>query len=274
MSFTIGQTVTMTNNNDGFGAIVLGNHYEVKDVRDNAILITRDAPNSSGSRGWYPVSHFTLKDDAVPVGVTVGTRVRVEGSVEHIGNEVPSGSTGEVVTIDPGGYTNRTASVRLDSDGRRRSVYLRSLVPTSTEPETLVQYRNRFMLAAVDRGARNGGRHVQEVKSTLDDLARMEFIDPTETVEDFQKRIIALAFESKGKYRWCEEPEVFLAEFGLTHLMPMPVKKSITLTVQVEVTGESTFTRQQWRYAARAAVGEVPNSTVRIPVTGTVRNDI
>lgn len=121
-----------------------------------------------------------------------------------------------------------------------------------SDSEALQAYRLDFLVRAHARGAYNGLTHQGQVERALDRLAGMEYLDPSPTLEAFQQRIVTLAMDKKAEHRWCGEPEAFLTEFGLAHLLP--VRKSITVLVTVEVTGDANTTTREWQDRAAALV--------------------
>jgi hypothetical protein len=60
--------------------------------------------------------------------------------------------------------------------------------------------------------------------------------------------------EKKKAHSWCGEPEAYLTEIGLAHLLP--VVKRLTVTIEVPVSGDANWSRRQWREAARKAAAE------------------
>lgn len=109
---------------------------------------------------------------------------------------------------------------------------------------TLESFRLSFLTGAVARGVANGETHSAQVTEALDNLARVEFLEPSKTLEDFQKRIVSLAMDAKGKHKWCGEPEKYLTEIGLKHLLP--VRKSIKVITEVQVSGDPSW--DQYRF--------------------------
>jgi hypothetical protein len=142
------------------------------------------------------------------------------------------------------------------------------------EAETLESFKVSFLTGAIARGVANGATHAQQVEKALERLAGLEYLDPSKTLEDFQKRVVALAMEKKAEHSWCGEPEAYLTEIGLGHLLP--VRKYLTVTLEVEVSGEATWSRRQWREAASEAAKTSLNNgvTVSLPRNTSISNDL
>lgn len=182
---------------------------------------------------------------------TVGTRVRVLHDRARSA-QVLAGDLGTVIGTNP-----EYCDVKMDvsrHDGVTTWGFcdgdLEAFDGVEPEAETLESFRLSFLTGAVARGEANGETHSAQVKDALDDLARLEFLEPSTTLEGFQKRIVRLAMEAKGKHSWCGEPEAFLTEIGLKHLLP--VRRYVKVITEVLVSGEGDWSDS--RFAEQATV--------------------
>lgn len=260
--FPVGSTVTVTN----------AEHGSVFSLGDTLTIVSRQ----DGEGRWDTVraSRGSLEGaiyvgslaSTVPTGPVVGGRVKIR-TAEANGASVSAGDLGTIVEVeDASSYGAPAFYVKMDIEQGTRACYRDKsgadyifhaehveFLPAGEAPAevTLDSFRLSFLTGAVARGERNGGRHPQQVKEALDEFARAEFLDPSKTLEQFQKRVVDHAMSAKGRYSWCGEPEAYLTEIGLAHLLP--VKRTVRVTIDVEVTGEDTWRPSQWRIAARTA---------------------
>lgn len=122
---------------------------------------------------------------------------------------------------------------------------------------TLEGFKVFFLEGALERGRLNGYNHEQQVKDALAVLAGLEYLEPSKTLEDFQKRVVTLAMEKKGEYSWCGEPEAYLEEIGLGHLLPQ--RKTLTVIMEVDVSAPAGTGVHEWRRLAREAAARQVN---------------
>lgn len=243
------------------------------DDLQNAYLL--DNPRGRSAR-WLTMGvegHYTTSSghswEVVPAttGPVVGERIRVTEK-DAYGADVEAGDEGVITHVnEPGHYdpdefyvlmdTYRGSGSALHHGGHwvfrdEHVTFLGTAPATSTEPVTLQSYRLDFLKRAHARGVANGTVHQAQVEKALDRLAGLEYLDPSATLEAFQQRVVDLAMSAKGEHRWCGEPEAFLTEFGLEHLLP--VRKTINVIVTVEVTGDANTTPGEWQERAAALV--------------------
>lgn len=238
MSFTVGDVVVPRNSQEAEVVRVdPGTRLVVRDHQFAGLLtLAKESDGSPVSNFWAP-ERFVLAGSS---GIARGDRVVIRGDRNATGSTyVTDGDTGTVSRRGRGG----TTVVDLDNGGNQ-TVFTRCL-EVLAEPEkveTLAEYKIKFLNMALARGRDNGVIHQGQVETALSRLAGFEYLDPSQTVEDFQKRVAALAMEAKGKHNWCDEPEKFLTEIGLGHLIQK--KEKVRVTVEVEVDRVSNGSRR------------------------------
>lgn len=255
MTFTTGQTVKYTgaqSNREGLWRV------EQYDSYSGVTATALSGQNPSRLVGVRS-SVFEATTEK-PAKFEVGARVSINRDGAD-GASVNKGDEGTIVRHS-GGVEWR---VKMDNpvSGRRETgsgghwyFVETSMTLLSPAPVTLDEYRVTFMTAALARAADNSPAHVEQVTAALDNLARVEFIDPSKTVEDFQKRVVALGMEAKGKHGWCDEPEKFFKTLGLGHLLP--VTKQVKMEVYVLVTAPAGSSDADLRRQARKSL-TLPN---------------
>jgi hypothetical protein len=213
----------------------------------------------SGERPHHTYAHsdFVTAADSprtlTRADLAVGTRVRVVSNTGSPTHYFPIGTEG--VVEESGLSSVCVRGDALTTNGVRTNFVNfadLALVETETAAETLDAFRLRFLVAAVARGERNGAMHAGQVKEALDEFARTEFLSPSKDLATFQRRVVDAAMSAKGKYGWCPEPENFLRDLGLGHLVKVKHPVSVTFTIDVE--GEQTMTANAIREAAREQV--------------------
>lgn len=236
------------------------------------VAITMDNARGRGLRTVQGVEcHWTTSGsdfDVVegPTEPAVGVRVRIKTD-EAYGATVNAGDEGAIVYVSErypeefyvlmDNYRGSQPREWNASNGgdwvfRIEDVDLLDATSVAPEPEaeTLESFRIKFLEGAVARGIANGERHSAQVTEALDNFARLEFLEPSTTLEAFQARVVALAMESKGRYSWCGEPEAYLTSIGLGHLLPR--RMVVEVITEVVVMATPGMSDRDIRTAARA----------------------
>lgn len=198
---------------------------------------TRVAREDNGlDLGAWDTSRFVLAPsfsvgDKVTIVADTFTRDR---HYQSIGTEATVTAL-EASTYEPND-SRITVSVESTYGPQRYFVALADIVLADSvpaEPETLEAFKIRFLEGAIARGEANGATHSAQVTVALNTLAGLEFLEPSKTLEDFQRRVVDLAMAKKAEHSWCGEPEAYLTDIGLAHLLP--VVKTVTMVVSVSV---------------------------------------
>ena len=196
-------------------------------------------------------SEYSFGEAAAPGTLKVGGKARVTANSGEPNHYAVIGS---IVTIQSFYRDDRAIVVMSEvtdasawKPGETNYINLSDLEPVEDEAptETLAAWKVSFLEGAIARGEANGRTHAEQVKVALDYLARLEYLDPSTTLEDFQKRVVALAMDKKVEHDWCGEPEAFLEEIGLGHMLPKYKYVDVTYRVRVLDTGQRSYAAQR-----------------------------
>jgi hypothetical protein len=255
VSFTIGTVVVPSSlrNANAVGVNEDTRMLVTSDYGDGTTTVKRES-DGMDLGGWNTSRFAAAPSNALAVGDTV--TIVADGHSDCHG--LPVGTRATVAALTGGSYDaspNERITIKVNRHGYDETYYApASDVEKAPEVETLSEFKIRFLNGAIARGEANGATHAEQVREALDRLAGLEYLDPSLTLEDFQKRVVALAMEKKKAHSWCGEPEAYLTEIGLAHLLP--VVKRLTVTIEVPVSGDANWSRRQWREAARKAAAE------------------
>lgn len=269
MTFAAGQTVRCIRNNGGAEhALTVGKEYVIDRVRESEVTLV-GGDDVGNTWGWLSSRFEAVGAPACVPAKGVQARVTAETSMHHF----DIGSLITLVSETEPDYWLAGAGVAPvtgeeewgSSTGRRfRNISISEFEVIGSAPakeQTLQEYKVEFMVKADQRGRTNGPVYHAQVVEALDALARAEYMEPTTTKEAFQARIVSIAMDAKVKHGWCEEPEKFLRENGLEHLLS--VTKSVTMTVDILVTLPPGASDRDFRIAAGRLVAGIPNAVSR-----------
>ncbi len=252
MSFTVGTRVRVTEDNAQSARVLagdLGTVVEAAVLGGSALRVKMDNPRSSAATWSFTPEYLEVVEDALSVG-DIRTIVADGYSTDPHGMNMDT----EVEVIGAVTDYDGRITVRKTSSRSGWTYYVLptdlSGVSTPAEPETLASFKIKFLEGAIARAASNGGRHPEQVKVALDHLAGLEYLEPSADLESFQKRVVALAMSKKAEHNWCGEPEAYLTEIGLAHLLPR--RMVVEVITEVVVMATPGMSDRDIRTAARA----------------------